>query len=371
MPRSSPTRAPGGLATFLAAASLLVGPTLAQAEGVLSLYANYYKERTTRVIAPTLSLTTDLDAETELNLVYLIDNITSASGTFDTDDDAEPFQEFRQELSLGFVRRVGEHLSVRVNGRYSFEPDYTSLGYGVGASLELFERNTTVSVGLQGQNDAIHARGNNVEDTLDSYQVALGVSQILSRSTIGGLDFEYHALKGYTENPYRNENHPPERHRHAFGLWLAQRFRPTATTLRASYRYYWDDWALHAHTFELHWYQRVLPDLELVPYFRVHTQDGIDFGDYNAKLGITYVTNDPKLEKLGTTALGLRAIWSLSFLEGTFLDALHRASLEPRYAFYAQRTSLELNPARWISPEGTQNAFGDAHIVQLGFVWPY
>lgn len=355
----------------LTATAILVAPALPRAQTVLTLWGNYYKERSTRVISPTVGLATQLDEDTQLDLTYLVDNITSASGIDETVDDGEPFQEFRQEVRVQVSRRLNDFLIPTVGARYSYEPDYTSLGYRAGLTAELFQRNTTVSVYLQGQNDAIHARFNNVEDTLDTYMLSFSLSQVLTPRLLIGFDFEAQFLDGYTENPYRNENHPPERTRYALGGWAAYRLPGPGTTLRASYRHYFDDWRIRAHSVELKLFQRLTDDLELVPMVRIHTQTGADFADWNERIGITFRTNDPKLMALGTTALGLRLVWSLSFLKNGPLHPLHRATVHPKYQFYAQRDALELNPIRLVAPEaGAQTAFGDAHIAELGFALP-
>ena len=373
-PRAGRWRAPTCL---LAALSILLGPTLARAENAILLWGNYYLERSSRVISPMVGVAMDLPQDTQIELSYLVDNITSASGTFAPPTESglppsEPFQEFRQELRVDLARKLTDIFSLGVNARYSFEPDYTSLTYGLSGAATLFEENTTVSVTAQRQDDGIHCRGNNVEDTLETWRLAATVSQVILPQLTAGLTFETDLLEGYTENCYRNENHPPTRERFALGGQLAYRFRRTRTTVRGGYRYYWDDWRIEAHTLTLEVFQRISPNLEIIPQLRFHAQSRVNFRDFIDRDGITYVTEDPKLFALGTTGVGLRVVWRLGFLAGGPLDALAGATVHPRYIFYAQRNHLELNPVRILDPQpGDRTRYGDAHIAQLGITIPY
>lgn len=357
------------LASVLAALTVLA-PMSGAAENSVSVVGNYYLERSTRVISPSVAVSADLPEDTDIELTYLVDNITSASGTFQATVNDEPFQEFRQEVRASVSKdKLWDFLRLGISARYSFEPDYTSLTYGVLASAKLFEENTTVAVDVQRQNDAIFARGNNFEDTLDTWRLAVRYSQTLTPSLMVGATLETQFLDGYTENPYRSEEHPRSRERFTLSGWAAYRIRSTRTTVRGTYRYYWDDWDIHANTLDLRVWQAILPSFEVVPQIRITEQSGVNFRRQIEEDGVTYRTSDPKLMLQANMTVGLRAIWTLTFLEGTALHAFRRASIEPRYLYLFQRTARSLNPIEILEAE--QTAFGDAHIVQLGLSWPF
>lgn len=70
---------------------------------------------------------------------------------------------------------------------------------------------------------------------------------------------------------------PDHRLRQAVAARISQIIPPTRTTLKVWYRYYTDDFQLHAHTVEVDGYQYVLPWLYVRGSYRYYTQTGADF----------------------------------------------------------------------------------------------
>lgn len=328
---------------------LLLAAPAARAEDSVAVWGNYYKERSTRVISPMVTLRKELPHAAQADVTYLVDQITSASGAFTATD--EPFSEYRQEVRVAARKRFFDVLTPGVFVRYSHEGDYRSLGYGVEVALDLFERMSTLTFRLMHQDDLVLQRGRaGFRDTLDTTMASLGWTQVLAKNLVGGLGAEVQILDGYTENPYRVEQHPRDRTRYALGGWLAYRHEETGTTARVDYRFYTDTWELSAHSMGLELVQRIVPGLEIAPRFRFHTQDGVYFLD----LVNGFVTTDPKLEAYNTILVGARVSWRLDMLAGTALAPFQRLEIQPAYYYYIQG-----------------NRYGDAHIAQLGAYWPF
>ncbi len=328
----------------------LLAVTPARAEDSVSVVANYYKERSTRVVSPFVTIRKDLPSESELSVTYLVDQITSASGAF-TPTDA-PFQEYRQEVRASASKRFFGALIAQANARYSHEGDYRSLGYGLSLTYQA-SRDTTLSVRANRQNDVVLQRGRSgFRDTLDTTLVGASWTQVLRRDLVGGLNAEAQLLDGYTENPYRVEQHPRERHRYSLGAWGAYRHEGTGTTLRLDYCYYRDDWRLVSHSVGAELWQRLSPSLEIVPRFRFHTQSGVYFTELTPD---QFVTTDPKLAAFGTRLVGLRLNWRLDVLaDAGPLSVLARAQLSPQYHYFFQ-----------------DNRYGNAHIASVSVYWPF
>ncbi len=322
----------------------------ARAENSVSLWGNYFKERSTRVISPAVTLRKDLWAKSSLEVTYLVDQITSASGAFTPTDEA--FTEYRQEVRASARVTLADVVTPGLMVRYSREGDYTSVGYGAELTAELFEKNTTWSARVMRQDDVVRQRGRaGFRDTLDTTLLSLGVTQLFTPVSLGGLFAEAQILSGFTENPYRVEQHPRERDRYCLGAWAGYRYVPTKSTLRGTYRYYWDNWELRSHAFELEFSQDIGKSLMLQPRLRYHTQGGVYFTEITPD---GFRTTDPKLFEMGTWLLGLRLAWTLRFLRDTPLGVIEGAQIQPSYYFYQQGTR-----------------YGDAHVAQLGFYWPF
>lgn len=332
--------------TLALCSAVLLFASTAHAEDALVLWGNYYLERSTRVIAPTVTLYKDAGDGT-FRGTYLVDQITSASGAFTATD--EPFSEYRQDISLQYTHRFANGLVPAIGVRYSHEGDYRSHGVIARLGYELSEL-TTLDAILNYKFDIIGQRGREgFRETLNTAFVSLGVTQVLSPQALGGVTFDSELLRGYQENPYRVEQHPRERNRYGLTGWGAYRFVDTKTSVRLEYTLGFGTWDLVGHSFDLRLTQRLLPSLEIQPEVRYHTQGGVFF----VELTDNFITTDPKLRALETAMFGGRIIWTLSLLRGTALAMLADAQLHPSYYYYHQT-----------------NRYGDAHIAQLGLYIP-
>jgi hypothetical protein len=283
-----------GLALGLATA------TPARGDGTLTTRGVYYKERATRVIQPMLDAMFDAGSHGIATGHFLVDAITSASASSGAAD-AAPFTERRYEAGLGYARELGS-VTVAVDGKGSTESDYRSLYLGVRAQAELGQKNTVLGLGggiswdtisaaaAQGPSmptlrcDAEHPAAKDCD--LRVYGVYASATQIVGRDAVIGVSVDLSTLRGYQSNPYRQaivgealvaERHPTARTREAFAASLRYHVAPTGTTLIGAYRYYRDDWQVHAHTPELRIVQDVGHDVDASARFRYYTQDGADF----------------------------------------------------------------------------------------------
>ncbi|HSD90194.1 MAG TPA: DUF3570 domain-containing protein [Kofleriaceae bacterium] len=342
------------------ALALLV-PSVALADGEVSVRGVYYKERATRVMQPMLDAMFEAGARGLINAHFLVDAITSASASSGADN-AQPFTEQRYEAGGSYTHDFG---TFRLGGtlKYSTEPDYKSLYAGVRGEVDLAQKNTTLGAGVGLGSDEINAGQAQglfnpmiacnphvipTEDSdyskscsLTSVQAFASVTQVLSRVAVLGLSYDVSRLDGYQSNPYRqvvagivlaNERDPDERLRQAFGATLRYYVRPTKTTLIGAYRYYRDDWKVRAQTPEIRIVQQAGDSIEAAVRYRYYRQTAAFFykNRYDASDDLVnepYLTADQKLSKfdghsfeakidiLGE-AFGFEDSWSEARLEG-------------------------------------------------------
>jgi hypothetical protein len=349
----------------IALAAILVGGVAPPAlgDGSLSMRGVYYKERSTRVMQPMLDGMFEVGSRGLVTGHMLVDAITSASASSGAAE-AEPFTERRYEAGLGYAHELDgpedtiiDVIRVAGEGKFSKEPDYRSFYAGARVEAELAQKNAVVSVGGGVAFDKLNNEGlqsamggpellcDNNDPTslakacpLNTYALFTSASHLLSKDALISISFDIAKNSGFTSNPYRTaitatgpvqEKHPNERLRQAFAISGRYFVTESKTAFIGAYRYYRDDWKIHAHTPELRIVQEVGPSAEASVRYRYYWQDDAYFWreHYGDAMDLTYVTDDPKMEpydghlleaKLGILGetFGLEDRWGGARLEG-------------------------------------------------------
>lgn len=362
---------------------LVTGPATADRStgtwtGALELRGNYYWEESTRVVAPSLDLTLEAPNGVLLNGHYLLDTITSASVAAGARVDVG-FREVRHDVSLGagYEFDLGEpQLLIVLTGRQSREPDYTSTGGTVAASLALDERATTLGLSATVIHDDIGQRfrggtgpggGAAFDENLNGFVLHGGWAQVLSPTTRFTLDYDFGLLKGFLSNAYRGvrlggtgmpvpEVHPDRRLRHTVTGRIAQYIPATGSAVHLVYRAYMDSWDIAALTPEVRFYQELGAFTVLRFRYRYYTQTESFFYEdiYNEGDNIEFVTLDPKMSRFHSHLFGGRLLLDFDFLASTSLEALRRSSLELSFQYI------------W-----NTNSFGNGVISQVALRVPF
>lgn len=301
-----------GLGAALAVAIVAALTATASADGELQLRGSYFKEKATRVQQPMLDARFDVGEHGSLDAHVLIDAITSASTASSAEDAA--FEETRLEGGAGYVHTLGIY-KVGGSARYSTEPDYKSMFGVVRGEAELFQRNLRIGVAAGAGRDDVYEIAT-LRGELKTYLGSVSVAQILSRNAIGSLTYDVSFLDGFQANPYRRvpigtllpENHPSQRLRHAVaasGRWFRE---PSATTVIGSYRLYYDDWGVLAHTPEVRVLQDVGDDVQVGLRYRFHWQNAADFYQetYAEVPPSGLLSDDEKLSKFTSHTIGMK-----------------------------------------------------------------
>jgi hypothetical protein len=291
----------------------------AHADGQVTLRTAYYKETATRVEQPMLDGIFDVGTKGILTAHLLVDAITSASAGSGAAN-AAAFTERRYEAAIGYTHQLQRFLSLGGDFKYSTESDYRSIYFGGHGSLDLAQKNFVLTGGLgisadrvsaaaaQGPsmptinctpNDATSAA---TDCSLTVTNGFVSASQILSRDALVAVTYDLGYLSGFQANPYRlvvtndgfaPETHPETRTRQDIAVSGRYYVRDTQTTLIAAYRYYWDDWDIHAHTPELRVVQQAGESIDASIRYRYYKQTASYF--YADRYTSTDVSkNDPK-----------------------------------------------------------------------------
>lgn len=266
---------------------------------------------------PALLVRKSIAEKVSLTGSYYVDSVSSAS--IDVVTTASPYKEKRTEYGFGadYVYRDSQ---ITLSGSSSKEPDYQASSMGLDISQEMFGGMTTVALGYTRSSDKVGEKGTpGWIDSVKHWQYRAGLTQILTPRWIASLNFEAVSDHGYLASPYRvarvfgaaiDERLPRTRSSRAIKL-RAVGDLGSRNAMRAEYRYFWDTWAIKAHTAELG-YSRYFGDLWLADaYARLHTQKKALFYSDNAGAETLYVTRNRQLGTFNSTALGakLSYVW--------------------------------------------------------------
>ena len=301
----------------------------------------------TTIVSPGVTASGKPSENTTLTAGYTIDAwsgasvdvVSAATGTI---------TERRHEGQVGVGFDDG---TTRYDGRYrlSYEHDYQSHGFVVGASRDLARHNTTVSANLLGSFDTAGRAGDpHFAQALYTYGARLGLSQTLDPLTMIDLSLDATVLDGYQASPYRwvavggdgtcaaaapfcvIEQVPDLRVRGAASARLRHALGDHGS-FGLDYRFYLDSWGVQSHTIEptLTWLPSDTSALAL--HVRYYTQGEATF--YRPRYfdfmdGGGYLTRDRKLSAFYDNEVGAAydRTWELDDGERQLEVAL-RASL--------------------------------------------
>jgi len=180
----------------------------------------------------------------------------------------------------------------------------------------------------------------NVETSI--YQV---VNQRLSLSFYPGFVYQagllstpFHRVYFNDQKTLKVENLPDERVKLPLGV-QANAFLGGRWILRAYYRWYWDNYGIRAHTFDLETPVKLTPAFTLSPFFRAYTQTASKyFQPYQGHaLAADYYTSDYDLSAFQSLKVGVGLRFAPFKRLGKRIDF---NAVELRYAFYSRTDGL-------------------------------
>lgn len=175
----------------------------------------------------------------------------------------------------------------------SFENDYLAINGGLEGERYFNEKNTTLSGGLGFSLDRITPTDaeefqRDDEENKQTGSVFAGFAQVLGRNAAIQSTLQYQLANGFLDDPYKQafvvststpepDTRPDMRHQISWLTRYRQHIGFLRGTLHADYRFYYDDWDINAHTFELSWYQMLWSSFRLIPSLRYYSQSQADF----------------------------------------------------------------------------------------------
>lgn len=273
-----------------------------------------------------------------------VDAVSNAS--VDVVTTASPYKERRTEYGLGLEYAVRD-ANITLGLASSSEPDYKADAFSVDVSQETFGGMTTVNLGFTRAADKVGQKTIGFFDQAKHWQYRVGVTQILSPKWLASANLEAVSDSGYLGNPYRAarvfgaavpENVPRTRSSRALNI-RAIGDLGSRDAIRGSYRYFWDNWDVTAHTFEAGYSRYVGESFLLDGFVRHYRQSKASFYSDDAQVQNTYVTRNRQLGTYDGNTLGGKVTYSWRKVPGQYEIKFNGALEILRYR-YSDYTDL-------------------------------
>lgn len=273
-----------------------------------------------KIDGPSVLVRKSIGPQVSVSGHYYVDSISAASVDVIASGASE-YEEERTEMSGG-IDFLYEKTILSAGYTNSSENDYEADTAYFSVAQDFFGDLTTLSFGYARGWDEVGTRfqARNEFEEADRHNYKLGLSQVLSKNAMMGLDVDVITNEGKLENPYRSnrfltsattyasqeERYPDTRTSTAVAL-RGMYYLPYRGSIKAEYRYFNDSWEIKAHTYDIG-YNHALGDhwiLELS--YRLYTQDKAEFYSdlFPFENSQTHLGRDKELATYQGTTMGL------------------------------------------------------------------
>ena len=264
---------------------------------------------------------------------YYVDQVSSAS--IDVETTASEYTEERTQFSGGIDYLRGK-TTMSLSYTKSEENDYVANSFSFGISQDIFGDLTTVTLGYSLGDDEVGMRGDpNFQEDVDRQQYRLGISQILTKNMILGLNFETITDEGYLNNPYRSvrylepgggfnyegEVYPRTRTSNA-GSGRLQVYLPYRAAIHGTYRFYTDTWGIDGHTAEIGYTHPTKSGFIFDLHYRFYTQTQAEFYNdlYPTVQFQNFLARDKELSEFSSSSIRLGVSYEFARNGWSFVD---------------------------------------------------
>ncbi|MEQ1438429.1 DUF3570 domain-containing protein [Fontimonas sp. SYSU GA230001] len=307
----------------------------------------------------------------------------SVTPAFETPLD-DRFKDTRVQGVLDYSFPVSANGTLGFGGTVSSEYDFLSAGANLRYAHDLFQNNTTLSVGLsveadqidpvggapepltrvatggggggddEGEGEGENEGGGGRTQSKTVTDLVLGLTQVLGPRSLLQLNYSLSASSGYQNDPYKLlsvvgsdgepdyyvwESRPDSRLKHAL-FARYKLFSFNRDVVDASYRYMTDDWGIASSTIDLTYRWNFAAHHYLEPHLRWYTQTAADF--YRVALydgedqTVAHASADPRLGAFDAWTAGVK-------LGGTLNSG---SDWSARLEWYQQQSKLTGVPAQ-------------------------
>ena len=398
----------------LATASLISSPLQAEESkwDIDTALLIYSETDRVSAVEPVVAISKDLGDDNILSMKLVVDALTGASatgavpsqniqtftrpsgkGSFNTPANETPlddtFRDSRSAFSLSLETPIDRNNRRTMGFNISTEYDFLSFGGNFLWQHDMYQKNTTLSAGINIEIDKISPVGNTprplsdvsllqrdaAEENKNIVDLVFGVTQVINKKSLFQINFSLSQADGYLSDPYKVvsivDSITGEPSSHIYEQRKDKRSRQSLfgkykltldnnDVFSTSYRFMTDDWGVNSHTFDTTYKYKLSNGYYVQPHFRLYQQSAADFYRYflrDNEATPEFVSADYRLGDLTTSTIGLKF--------GHDINAQH--SWSARIELYKQ--SGESSPSQAIGQLKQQDLFPDveAIIIQTSY----
>jgi Protein of unknown function (DUF3570) len=261
---------------------------------------------------------------------YFVDHVSGAS--IDVLSQASVIKDERKQKT-GTVEYVHDKTTYTASYINSTERDYISNTTNFSLSQDMFGDLTTLTLGWSRTRDEVGENNGTANDPVvswlghaESQSYDAGLSQILTKNLIGGVNVEVITDEGYLANPYRSIRYLAD---NAKGYSLASQIYPDTRTSTAvqtqakyylpyraavtgSYRYFHDTWGVTGNTYELDYTHPIRNIWILEGRLRYYKQGSANFYSdlFPYADSQNFMARDQDLAAQENTTIGVKATYA-------------------------------------------------------------
>ena len=376
------------IAGALAAATLSLLGTSAKADGDFWDFSKdwkfntgvlyYGEEDRVSALEGVFSATREKDYNDKFNFKVVIDSLTGASpsgavtqpgvqtytrpsgkGSYTVAAEEVPlddtFQDTRLQFNAQWTKPAWEDTNASYGVHFSKEYDYLSLALNGSLAWDLYQKNSTLSVGLSVSKDSFEPEGNvpvpftamvidegqfasdadfdaafnatrnGSSEDKDTIDLLFGWTQVINRSTIMQFNYSFSDVSGYLTDPFKvissvdangiavehlYENRPDSRSKHSLYWQVKHHFE--SSVIDVSFRYMTDDWEIDSQTIDFKQHFMLGDNSYLEPQIRWYQQSAAEFYQPYLLDGMAlpqFASADTRLGEFSAYTLGLKYGW--------------------------------------------------------------
>jgi hypothetical protein len=266
-----------------------------------------------------------------VNVNYFVDKVSGAS--IDVLSQASVIKDTRKQSS-GSVQYLHDKTTYTATYMTSNERDYRSDTASFSLSQDMFGDLTTVTLGFANTHDKVGENNGTADNPnvawlghASTFSYEGGISQIITKNFIAGLNLQVIDDSGYLANPYRSiryldATNPkgyslasqvyPDTHTSTAIQVQGKYYLPYRAAITASYRYYNDTWGVIGNTYELDYTHPIRNVWIFEGRVRYYKQNQATFYSdlFPFNPAQNFEARDQNLAALNNTTIGGKVTWA-------------------------------------------------------------